>query len=142
MTKQKIKTDFLEKIVRLVFKKYHWPVSLKISLVFVGTRKMRILNGRYHHKNKVTDVLSFRYSAPVQKLPENYLGEIFICLPQLFKQAKENKFIPKQELIKLLIHSILHLAGCDHQTKRQVENMDRETKKLEAFIAKNFTGEN
>ncbi len=43
------------------------------------------------------------------------LGEIVISLDTTIRQAKEYDVNPYQELLRLLIHGLLHLAGYDHE---------------------------
>ncbi len=76
----------------------------EISLVFVGDGKIKELNKKYRHKDRITDVLSFED-----------LNEIFICLPQAKRQAKLLKTSLKTELTRLLVHGIVHLKGYEHE---------------------------
>ncbi len=43
------------------------------------------------------------------------LGDTVICLPQALRQAKEQGHAPAMELRRLLVHSIAHLCGFDHE---------------------------
>ncbi|MBU3901637.1 rRNA maturation RNase YbeY [Patescibacteria group bacterium] len=118
LTKTKIDTKFLQKVAPaasavLKFKK-------EISLVFIGDAKMKELNKKYRGKNKTTDVLSFEE-----------LNEIFICLPQAKKQARELKVSINCELTRLLTHGIVHLKGYDHaKSAREATRMFRVEEKI------------
>jgi probable rRNA maturation factor len=94
----------------------------EISLVICGEQKIKEINKKYRHKNKVTDVLSFEK-----------LNEIFICLPQAKKQAKRQKRSLNYELTRLLVHGIVHLKGYDHELgeKEAAEMFNFENKILE-----------
>jgi len=76
----------------------------EISLVLVGNAKIKALNNKYLHQNKVTDVLSFEE-----------LNEIFICLPQARRQAEALEHSLNCELTRLLVHGIVHLKGYEHE---------------------------
>ncbi len=94
----------------------------EVSLVFVDPQKIKELNNRYHHKNKVTDVLSFIYS---KKPP--IVGEIIICPQQAANQAKFFQKTPKEELAFLFLHGCLHLQGFDHikvSARRRMETAE------------------
>ncbi|MCK4836311.1 MAG: rRNA maturation RNase YbeY [Candidatus Aminicenantes bacterium] len=84
-----------------------------ISIKLGSEDESRDLNQKYLQKDYPTDVLSF----PIQQqLPEGYyLGDIFICMPIAREQAKKEKISLKNELLILMIHGILHLAGYDHE---------------------------
>lgn len=71
------------------------------------------LNLRYLSKDYPTDVLSFPIN---ENLPQGfYLGDIFICYPIAQEQAITFHISPEEELLNLMIHGILHLAGYDHE---------------------------
>ena len=77
-----------------------------LSIALVGQGKIRALNKKYKGKNRATDVLAF---------PGDGLGEIVICLREVKKNAKRLGFTFEKELVRVLIHGILHLSGCDHE---------------------------
>lgn len=72
------------------------------------------LNYEYLKRNYPTDVLSFPCN---EALPDGfYLGDIFICFPIAVEQAAENNITIEEELLRLMVHGILHLADYDHET--------------------------
>jgi probable rRNA maturation factor len=80
------------------------------SVVFVTDRAMREYNSRYRHIDKATDVLSFRGE-------DDYLGDILISTETAWKQAKQSRTLSFNDNIRrLLLHGVLHLAGYDHET--------------------------
>ncbi|MCK4859245.1 MAG: rRNA maturation RNase YbeY [Candidatus Omnitrophica bacterium] len=105
LTESKIDKKFLEKVAIKTLNFLNFEEKTEVNLVIIGEARMRKLNKKYRKINRVTDVLAFDY------------GEIFICLPQARKQAKQLGNILKKELAILLIHGILHLAGYDDETK-------------------------
>lgn len=89
-------------------------VRKSVSLVLAGDKKIKDLNRKYRRQNKITDVLAFGDGEE-----PHFLGEIVICLPQARRQAKEYGVTLRQELIRLLVHGLLHLAGYDHEGSRK-----------------------
>ena len=74
----------------------------------------RELNHKFLNRDYPTDVLSFPFN---EELPGGfYLGDIFICLPIAEEQAEENNITVREELLRLMIHGLLHLTGRDHVT--------------------------
>ena len=72
------------------------------------------LNKQYLDRDYPADVLSFPFN---EELPEGYyVGDIFICYPVAGDQAKENGVSLEEELFRLMVHGLLHLAGHDHET--------------------------
>jgi len=88
----------------------------ELSLVLTSDKEIQKLNYRYRGKNKATDVLSFSMiEGEVGLVHSTCLGDIVISLDTAKKQAQEYNVNLYQELLRLLIHGILHLTGYDHE---------------------------
>ncbi|PIR03896.1 MAG: rRNA maturation RNase YbeY [Candidatus Magasanikbacteria bacterium CG11_big_fil_rev_8_21_14_0_20_39_34] len=85
-----------------------------LSIHLIGNKMMTGLNSQYRGKNSPTDVLSFAISEGEMFFKTEEKGDIFICIPQIKKQAKEYGVGFQEELYKMLVHGILHLFGYDH----------------------------
>lgn len=85
-----------------------------LSLELVGDGRMRRLNRVFRHRDNTTDVLAFatREGPGPRSL---LLGDIVISLPQAIRQAREHQQDVDHELVRLLIHGVLHLCGYDHE---------------------------
>lgn len=118
----KVKVRFNRRRLLMVAKVFSQQLPLTgqwyFSLALVGDKEMHRLNQTYRHKDRTTDVLSFAegddnfIGAPGDK---KYLGEVVISWPTAKKQAKEYKCSVEQEIIRLLVHGLAHLAGYDHE---------------------------
>ncbi len=88
---------------------------------------MQVLNKRYRKLDRPTDVLSFSsQEADLPKALQSTLiswGDVIICPPYAKKEAKRRSLPLREELIRLLIHGVLHLAGYDHQTEKDEAKM-------------------
>jgi probable rRNA maturation factor len=93
-----------------------------LSIVFVGTRRMRAVNKKYLKHDHVTDVLTF-------DLGEN-TGEIIICPRVAAAQARAHRTSTEKELVLYVVHGILHLAGFDDHRPQDILQMRRMEKKL------------
>jgi len=94
---------------------------------------MRQLNSTYRNRDYATDVLAF----PVEPLTcqaEPVLGDVVICLPIAHAQAPTFGNTLDQELLRLLIHGILHLLGYDHE--RSLKEAKRMHRKEQALFNK------
>lgn len=106
----------------------HIPVFVReLSISFVSDKEMQALNKHYRKKDKTTDVLSF---SMIEGLTEKYssagalgvhLGDVIISHKQAFRQCKQFGTTPNQEIIRLIIHGILHLLGYDHEKVSEFE---------------------
>ena len=95
-----------------------------VQLVLVADDYMSDLNTTYRSKEGTTDVLSFDLGT----IPsQDSSGEVYISLPQAQRQAAALSVHPLEELARLLVHGLLHLAGWTHDTPEQLAAMERET---------------
>ena len=95
-----------------------------VQLVLVDDDYMSDLNTTYRSKEGTTDVLSFDLGT----IPsQDSSGEVYISLPQVQRQAAALSVPPLEELARLLVHGLLHLAGWTHDTPEQLAAMERET---------------
>lgn len=96
----------------------------EVSVHIVGDKKIRDLNKNYRGKDKVTDVISFAVKEGKEVgMGEKDLGDIFICLPQILRQAKENNISAHEEMIRMLVHGVLHILGFDHLKEAEAKKM-------------------
>jgi probable rRNA maturation factor len=94
-----------------------------LSLTFVGKTRMQNLNRTYRKRDYATDVLAF----PMQDVLQSslaFIGDVVICMPVALAQASRFGNTADEEILRLLIHGILHLLGYDHETT------DREAKRM------------
>lgn len=99
--------------INLNYYKYFLSNALKVAgikgevnLLFSDDKYIRELNKKFRNKNKATDVLTF----PAGDIEDG--GDIIISY-EWVKNRYEEKNI-KKTIIKLIIHSILHLRGVHH----------------------------
>lgn len=95
----------------------------------VSASQIKKINKQYRKIDKVTDVISFA-NRDDKSVFVPLLGEIFICLDQAKKQAKEYKHCLQRELIFLFTHGLLHLLGYDHMSKKDEKVMFNITDKI------------
>lgn len=98
--------------------------SLEIN--FVSGKYIYDLNKTYLQHNYSTDIITFNYSELVKQID----GEIFISIDDALDNAKKFKVSLSDELIRLVIHGILHLLGYNDQTTFDKKIMKRLENKL------------
>lgn len=101
------------------------PEQFQFSIAIVDDDSIEQMNKTYRHKDKPTDVLSFRYS--------DDSGEIVLSADTIRKQAKEFGHSVQVEAAFMLVHGILHILGWDHERSEQEA---REMRALEHSILK------
>jgi probable rRNA maturation factor len=116
---QKIKINDTKILIKKILTFLDEFNNFEIGLLFCDENTIQEMNLNYRSKDCPTDVLSFPWNSPKNDNIEemnNYLGDIAICLPVAKNKAGEYKISINEELIRLIIHGILHLAGYDHET--------------------------
>lgn len=94
------------------------------SIIFVDDDKIREINKNYRDKDSVTDVISFALmDNETNDFPVHVLGDIFISIPRMKKQALEYAHSEVREISFLCVHGLLHLLGYDHMNKLDEEKM-------------------
>ena len=127
----KVSEEMLKKLARLILKEIkleQLPLAQKceLGISITDDPSIKSLNKKYRGKNKPTDVLSFSMIEDDHGLVASpALGDVVISLPTAIKQAKEYDVNLYQEVLRLLIHGILHLCGFDHEnvSKREADKM-------------------
>lgn len=84
--------------------------KLELGIVIVGAKEMAALNKKFLGHEGPTDVITFDYSEKGDGIMQS---EIFLCAAEAERQAKEFGTTRQSELIRYVVHGILHLAGHD-----------------------------
>ena len=137
--KQAIKMAVLQAI-----KKEDQPQNLEISVKFVSKTEIKELNKTTRNIDKPTDVLSYPSLNLVagEKIDQNslvvssfdgkniYLGDCAICQDVAQENAKEHNCSLKEEIVLLVVHSVLHLLGYDHIKDEDYKLMHKKEKEI------------
>lgn len=140
LTKIKVSDNFLLKAAQYVLEQEK-KQSAKLAVALVEPPVIQYLNKTYRKQNSITDVLAFsqndvKTEEPSESFEKDYLGDLAICLQAVEKNSKEYKVPFIQELIKVLIHGILHLLGYEHEAGEEQTKMMR--KREEAYLVHFF----
>jgi probable rRNA maturation factor len=99
-----------------------------VDITLVGERAIRALNAQYRGKDRPTDVLSFRLDD--NPGPLEPFGTVVICARVAADQARDEGVSLQAMLEELILHSILHLTGSDHETDADHRAMERRRKNI------------
>lgn len=93
--------------------------TLPVNIVMTGDAEVRELNRDYRNKDKTTDVLSFPWECDPEDSEflddeEKLLGELYISVPQVERQAPRFDTTFEEEMNRVTVHGLLHLLGFDH----------------------------
>ena len=127
--KKKINKLLVHSILSKIRKNFNLNIrSLEIN--FVSRETIRKVNNEYLSHDYSTDIITFDYSNERNILD----GEIIISLRDAEENSKKYQVTFDNELLRLIIHGILHLLGYDDVTLPKKRVM----KKIEDTITENF----
>ena len=101
--------------------------NAEISVTFTDNAGIQKLNREFRGLDKPTDVLSFPltdYEATTTPLADELcgsLGDVVLSLERAKEQADEYGHSFEREIAFLVVHSMLHLLGYDHETSEEDE---------------------
>lgn len=110
----------IKKVFAIIQRKIKLNGDLEVNIV--GDKEIKDLNYRFRGLNKVTDVLSFAWQED-KIIKTKSLGQIYICYPQIERQAKELSVNTAEEFTRMLTHGLLHIMGYDHVRKSDAKKM-------------------
>ncbi len=91
-----------------------------ISINLIGKEQMRDINRQVFGRDYDTDTITLAYSEPGEK---NISADIYLSYAQIFENARNLNIDEKEELLRVLIHSILHATGMDDGTDEEKQKM-------------------
>ena len=89
-----------------------------INYIFCDDEYLLEINQKYLNHDTLTDIISFDYS--VGKILH---GDIFISIPRVVENASKYKVTFTQELLRVIIHGILHYCGYKDKEKKDKDMM-------------------
>ncbi len=107
-------------------------LNYNLNIILSDKKLVKKLNREYKKNNKDTDVLTF-----VSKISNKNLGKILYCdiffsIDTIEEYIKKNNISLYDHYKHLLVHSLLHLNGYNHENDKQFNKM----KKQEIIILK------
>lgn len=127
VSRYKIDTALVERLAKRVLGKVAKGRYISLEILFAGDRDIQKLNRRFKKRDRTTDVLSFELGD---------VGSIAISLDTARRNAKMFGAPIHEEMMRYVIHGILHLFGYDDDTgPNRLKMADKEDKMLESLCA-------
>lgn len=100
-----------------------------VDLKIVSADESQLLNHQYRNKNKPTNVLSFPMTmelpeAMMAELDSIVLGDVAVCAQVVMEEATQQNKSLLAHWAHMMVHSILHLHGYDHEVDEDAETME------------------
>jgi len=93
---------------------------------FVSNDEIFEINSRYLKHFSTTDIITFNYSGE----NFNFDGEIFISFDEAKENAKKFGVSFDNELLRLVVHGVLHMIGLDDTTAQKKKVMKKKENEL------------
>ena len=103
----------------------------ELSLSLIDDDEMRELNRHYRSKDRSTDVLSFSlFEGEGAEFRGGLLGDVVIGIETAARQAAARHRALDEEVMRLLVHGVLHLIGHDHERDEEAARMLAEERRV------------
>ncbi|MFA6030338.1 MAG: rRNA maturation RNase YbeY [Elusimicrobiota bacterium] len=111
----------------------------ELCVVFCPDAEMRRLNRAHLGRNRTTDVIAFLYP-PQKGVPHGEtlpFGDVYVGSDAARRQGAELGHGPLEELLTLVAHGTLHLAGYDDLRPADKKRMFARQSRIVARVLKN-----
>ena len=98
------------------------------NFIFLGDEELRNVNKQYLDRDDYTDVISFNLSED-----ENVEGEVYLSYDRVKENSDFYDVSAEQELIRVMVHGLLHLIGYQDKTEAEKNQM---TEKEDHYLSK------
>lgn len=126
----------LRQLARALLVEFLHVEQFDLTIQLVGAHRMAQLNETILDHQGATDVITLDYSDANPSAA--MVGEIFICLDEARAQARIFRATWQTELIRYLVHAILHLQGYDDRNPSARRRMKSAEDRLLRKLARRF----
>ena len=98
----------------------------RLNFIFVSEEIILDINKKYLHHHHYTDIITFDYSEG-----DTVSGEMYISVDTVRSNAKAYRVDFRNELLRVMVHGVLHLCGYrDHTAGERREMREKEDQYL------------
>ena len=113
----------------------------ELGVNLVAAHEMTLINETFLRHKGSTDVITFDYLSAecgVRGAGPGLHGEIFACVDEAVLQAKKFRTSWQSEIVRYLVHGVLHLLGHDDAHPAARRKMKREENRLLTGLSGKF----
>ena len=149
---QRVDTRWLRQIAKALLTELLRVEPADLGIHLVAVLEMTRLNETFLRHRGSTDVITFDYAnrggqsfvtapkirATTRRCPPLH-GEIFICMDEAVWQARKFRTSWQSEIVRYLVHGVLHLLGQDDSSNSERRKMKREENRLLRELSRRFS---
>ena len=138
---KKINSRRLKQIVAALFAELEISKA-ELGINLVNAKGMARVNWQFLQHEGSTDVITFdhrNHESPITNHEPTIHGELFVCVAAAVAQAKEFKTSWQSEVVRYVVHGVLHLLGHDDSKPALRRKMKRAENRLVRLLAKRFS---
>ena len=112
----------------------------ELGINLVGAREMTLVNETFLKHEGSTDVITFDHADGATPAASPALhGELFICVDEAILQARRFRTTWQSEVVRYVVHGVLHLLGHDDQRADRRRKMKQEENRLVRKLGRKFS---
>jgi probable rRNA maturation factor len=123
-----VNTRLLRRIIGQLLSAEMDRANFDLAVHLVDDPFITRMNEAYLRHQGSTDVITFDYGDP--SFAGWLGGEIFVCMPEALRQATRFQTTWAGELVRYIVHGVLHLSGYDDTTAAARRRMKTEENRL------------
>jgi len=112
----------------------------ELGINLVAAREMTLINETFLRHEGATDVITFDYGNGAHGVARPTLrGELLVCVNEAILQARPFNTDWQSEIVRYIIHGVLHLLGHDDLKSNLRRKMKRRENRLVRLLSKKFS---
>ncbi len=106
--------------------------SVRLTCVVASDREMRRLNRRFHGRDRSTDVLAFDLGPATED--GRRCADVVVNAERARRVARRLGVPVREEMVRYIVHGVLHLTGYDDATPRGRRRMEQRQEALVRLV--------